>query len=200
MNIDTIIFDFGGVLIDWNPRYLYKSIFNDDEKMEWFLANICTNDWNLEQDRGRSFKEATEALALKYPEWREVIFAYHHSWDQMLMGEIPGSVEILKLLKQQYPVYGLTNWSEETFPIALQRFDFLQLFDGIVVSGTEKFIKPDKQIFQCLLDRYHLKAESSVFIDDNLLNINAAKNMGFYTIHFTTPEDLRTQLEKLEVF
>ena len=198
--IDTIVFDFGGVLIDWNPAYVYKDLFNnDDERMNWFLSNICTSDWNLEQDRGRTLAEGTALLQEKFPEHHEHIEAFYGQWPKMLGGEISETVEILKKLKQKYNLYGLTNWSAETFPVALERFQFLQLFDGIVVSGDEKMIKPDKQLFQLLLDRYHLTAANCIFIDDNQKNAEAAAELGFHAIHFTSADNLKEKLVSMNV-
>jgi 2-haloacid dehalogenase len=199
MKIDTIIFDFGGVLVDWDPKYVYQKLFDEPEKMYWFLENICTNEWNLEQDRGRSLAEGTAILAAQFPEHDELIRAFYGRWKEMLGGEIRGTVEILLELKRKYPVYGLTNWSAETFPVALERFDFFQVFDGIVVSGTERLVKPDKAIFQLILDRYQLKAESALFIDDNIKNIRAAEEMGFQAIQFEDPEKLRARLTQINI-
>ena len=199
MTINTIIFDFGGVLIDWNPRYLYRDLFDDPDKMEWFLENICTGEWNLEQDRGRPLSVGTALLKERFPEHEEFINSFYGKWEDMLKGEIRETVEILYDLKKKYKVYGLTNWSAETFPIALKRFSFLKELDGIVVSGEEEMIKPDKKIFKLLLDRYYLKAENSLFIDDNLDNIKAAAEMGFQTIHFESAEKLKVQLAKMEI-
>jgi 2-haloacid dehalogenase len=198
-NIDTIVFDFGGVLVDWNPRHLYKTLLDDEEEMEWFLKNICTDEWNLEQDRGRSLKEATELLTEKFPEHKDLIEAYYGNWEQMLKGEITETVEILHKLKKKFKLYGLTNWSAETFPVALERFNFFQLFDGIVVSGHEKLIKPGKEIFELLLNRYNLKANNSLFIDDNKKNVQAAANIGFHTIHFTSAENLKEKLISMKL-
>jgi 2-haloacid dehalogenase len=198
-NIDTIVFDFGGVLIDWNPRHVYKTIFNDEEKMEWFLKNICTNEWNIEQDRGRSLKEGTEILKEKFAEHIELIDAYYGRWEEMLKGEIAETVEILYELKKKFKIYGLTNWSAETFPVALERFEFLKVFDGIVVSGHEKLIKPDKEIFYLLLKRYNLQAGNCLFIDDNIKNVEAATAIGFHTIHFISAEDLKHKLTLMNI-
>lgn len=197
--IEAIVFDFGGVLIDWSPKYVYKEIFNDEEQMDWFLSNVCTNEWNLEQDRGRPFAEGIAALQASFPDYANQIDAFYSKWEQMLKGEIAETVVMLKELKKKYKVYGLTNWSAETFPIALERFDFFSLFDGIVVSGEEKMIKPDKQFFQLLLNRYHLKAENCVFIDDNEYNIVAAGEMGFHAIHFTSADRLKNDLISLHL-
>ncbi|MDR2282148.1 MAG: HAD family phosphatase [Sphingobacterium sp.] len=198
--INTIVFDFGGVLIDWNPRYLYKEIFKDKEEMEWFLSNVCTTEWNLEQDRGRLFSEGISLLKKSFPEHTKNIDFFHTNWEDMLKGEITGTVQILRELKEKYKVYGLTNWSAETFPIAFSRFAFLRLFDGIIVSGEEKIIKPDKEIFQLLLERYDLRAESCVFIDDSKKNIDASIHLGFYGIHFLDSDQLKLELRKIGVF
>lgn len=197
--IDTIIFDFGGVLVDWNPRYVYRDYFRDDEKMEWFLENICTDSWNMEQDRGRSLKEATELLVEQFPEWETEIRMYYGEWETMLKDAIPETVEILLELKKKYKMYGLTNWSAETFPIAWDRFEFFQVFEGILVSGEEKLIKPDKKIFERMMEKFHLKPENCLFIDDNLKNVEASRAFGIETIHFKNPDDLRKELEELEI-
>ncbi len=193
----TIIFDFGGVLIDWNPRYLYRQMFNQEAEMEWFLNNICTSEWNLKIDCGKPFADSVHELSTEHPGWAKEIAAFQHGWEQMLGGAIAPSVEILEELQAAgYKIYGLTNWSAETFPIAFERFRFLQTLDGIVVSGTEKLVKPDPAIFKVLLDRFNLEAESCLFIDDNLHNIAAAGKLGFETIHFTDPSGLRQDLQQ----
>lgn len=189
--IKNIVFDFGGVLLDWNPGHFYKNIFTDNEEMEWFLSNICTDEWNAEQDRGRSFEEGVSILKSEYSEHAKNIELFSSQWEKMLKGEIDGSIQILKELKEKYKIYGLTNWSAETFPIVYQKYDFFKLFDGIVVSGTEKMIKPDQQFFQLLLDRYDLKAEECLFIDDNEKNIQAALDLGFKCVHFNNAIQLR---------
>jgi 2-haloacid dehalogenase len=194
MAIKNIVFDFGGVLVDWNPRHLYKSHFKDPAEMEYFLQNICTEEWNIEQDRGRSLAEATLLLQNKFPEYTDLISLFYGQWEVMLKDEIPGTVAILHQLKKKYTLYGLTNWSAETIDIAYRRFAFFQEFEGIVVSGTEKLIKPDKRIFQLLLERYALQADESVFIDDNLTNILAARELGFTALHFLNPEQLEVDL------
>jgi 2-haloacid dehalogenase len=198
--IKNIIFDFGGVLMDWDPRYFFKTYFNDDEKMEWFLKNIAIDEWNIEQDRGRTLKEGTEILIEKHPDWEKEIRAYYDNWPVMLKSDIPKNVEILRKLEGTFQLYGLTNWSAETFPIALDNYDFFQLFeDKIVVSGTEKLIKPGREIFELLLKRYDLKAEESVFIDDNIKNIETAKTLGFEVIHIKQETDLGDELTKLNI-
>lgn len=196
--IKNIVFDFGGVLMDWDPRYFFKTYFNDDEKMEWFLKNIAVDEWNIEQDRGRTLKEGTEILVKEHPEWEKEIRAYYDNWTTMLRSDIPKNVEILRKLEGKYHLYGLTNWSEETFPYALENYNFFKVFEGkIVVSGTEKLIKPDKKIFEVLLKRYDLKSEESIFIDDNVKNIASAKSLGFEIIHIKPETNLEQELVKL---
>lgn len=201
MEIKNIIFDFGGVLMDWDPRYFFKAYFNDDEKMEYFLENIAQTAWNEEQDRGRPLSEGTEIQVKKFPDWEKEIRAYYDNWTTMLKSDIPDNVEVLrKLGKTDYHLFGLTNWSEETFPYALENYDFFQLFDGkIVVSGTEKLIKPDPKIWYVLLERYHLQAQESVFIDDNPKNIEIARSLGFETVHITPETNLEKELIDLGI-
>lgn len=200
--IDTVIFDLGGVLVDWNPEYLYSKIFkNDPYKMNWFLENVCTKEWNMEQDAGRSFAEACELLIKKHPEYKVEIEAFHKRWEEMLQGEISGTVLILNKLKRlnKVSLYALTNWSEETFPIAQRQYEFLKLFEGIVVSGTEKTRKPFDKIYQITLERYDLSAENCLFIDDSFENIEAARKLGINTLHFTEPQKLKDELESLNL-
>ena len=198
-NIKNIIFDFGGVVMDWNPRYFFKDYFNDDEKMEFFLKNIATDEWNAEQDRGRTLAEGTEIQVAKFPQWEKELRAYYDNWTTMLRSDIPKNVEVLRKLEHSnYELFGLTNWSAETFPYALENYDFFKIFDGnIVVSGTEKVIKPDPKIWEVLLERYHIKADESVFIDDNAKNIEVAKALGFITVHITPETDLEKELKDL---
>ncbi|MGG7438629.1 HAD family hydrolase [Chryseobacterium arthrosphaerae] len=201
MKIKNIIFDFGGVLMDWNPRYFFKDYFNDDDKMEYFLENIAQDEWNIEQDRGRSLSEGTEIQIKKFPEWEKEIRAYYDNWTVMLKSDIPQNVDVLRKLKNtDYQLFGLTNWSAETFPYALENYDFFQIFDGkIVVSGTEKLIKPDPAIWHILLERYNIQAGESVFIDDNPKNIEMAQSLGFATIHVTPDTNLEQELTVLGV-
>ncbi len=200
--IDTIIFDLGGVLVDWDPKYVYREVFNgDEEKVDWFLNTICTSDWNVEQDAGRTFKEATDFLVNKYPEYEDWIRIYYDRWEDMLLGQIDETVALLEKIKKQgsHQLYALTNWSAEAFPVALQRFDFLQHFEGIVVSGEEKTRKPFSKIYEIILDRYQLKAPSCVFIDDNLENVRGAETIGIKAIHFKNSQQLTAELNLLGV-
>ncbi len=195
--IETVIWDLGNVLIKWDPKNLYRKIFDDEEKMDWFLSEVCTMDWNEAQDGGRTWKEGIQLLVAAYPDYTKEINAYWDRWEEMLGGAIEGSAHILRSLKEKdsHRLYALTNWSAETFPIALETFDFLQLFEGILVSGAENLKKPDPKIYQLLLDRYQINPETAVFIDDSLRNIKAARAMGINAIHFESAEQLSTQLQ-----
>ena len=193
-NINTIIFDFGGVLVDWNPRHMYQHVFENSLEIEYFLTHICTDDWNLQQDKGRLLSEGTRILQAQFPEHAENIRLFYDRWEEMLKGDISENVVLLPELKKNHKLYGLTNWSAETFPIALKRFSFFQYFDGIVVSGDEKMIKPGEEIFHLILSRFHLQSENCLFIDDNLKNINTANKMGFTTIHVQEKTNLKKEL------
>ncbi len=199
--IKNLIFDLGGVLIDWNPKEVFKTIFESESEVQWFLENICTMDWNVQQDAGRSLEEATKTLQSKHPEWYSQIAAYYGRWDEMLIGPISQTVDILSQLKtnNQVNLFALTNWSVETFPVALDRYDFLKWFQGIVVSGEEKCIKPDAKIYKILLDRYHLNAEECLFIDDNKQNVRGALALGIQSIWFESSSKLKTDLKSLDV-
>ena len=197
--INTIIFDLGGVLIDWNPRYVYRNIFKTEEEIDWFFENICTSDWNEEQDAGKLLNQATEELVSKHPSWENQIRAYYERWEEMLGGVIQETVDILQELKQNKDLkfYALTNWSAETFPIALDRFEFLKWFDGILVSGVEKTRKPFPEFYRRLIDRYGINPSQSVFIDDNLRNVEGAETLGVKGIHFKNPQQLKHELNQL---
>ena len=196
--IRTVVFDIGGVLIDWNPRHLFRKVFDSGEEMEWFLANVCTYEWNVQQDGGKLFSVATAELQEKFPEYRDKIALYYGRWEEMLNGEISGTVEIFRRLKSAgMPLYALSNWSHEAFPVAYNRYDFMKLFDGLVVSGYEKLLKPDHAIYRVLMKRYNVNPAESVYIDDNKPNADAAAELGFNAIHFTSPEQLRIELKAL---
>ena len=194
--IDTIIFDLGGVLIDWNPRYLYQKIFKTDEEVTWFLTNVCTPEWNEQQDAGRSFAEATEEAVIKFPEHEHAILAWTNRWEETIKGPIKETVQVLSAIRagKQQRLYALTNWSAETFPLALRRFDFLQWFEGIVVSGVEKTRKPYSEIYRILLNRYSVDPAKALFIDDNQINVEAARLLGIDAIHFTGAQGLVDEL------
>ena len=197
-NINAIIFDLGGVLIDWNPEYVYLDVFDGDrEKMQWFLDHICTHDWNENQDAGYPLAKATEERIALFPEHEELIRMYYGRWVDMLGEAIFDTVDILDQLvsMKKYKIVALTNWSHETFPIALERFDFLQWFEGIVVSGEEGTRKPFREIYETTLNRFNIKPEHSLFIDDSLRNIEAANALGINGVHFKGPKQLIQQLQ-----
>lgn len=198
-NINTIIFDLGGVLIDWNPRYLYRKIFKTEDEVSWFLENICTSEWNDKQDAGRSFEEATEELLKLHPEWEVPIRAWYGRWQETISGSLQETVDILAHFKtnSSHRIYALTNWSDQTFPWALDNFEFLHWFEGIVVSGVEKSRKPFPEFYQILFDRYKINPVQSLFIDDNFKNIEGARAVGLNTIHFESPQQLRKDLIRL---
>jgi 2-haloacid dehalogenase len=197
----VVVFDLGGVLIDWNPRHLYRKLFAGDEAaMESFLATVCTPAWNECQDAGRSFTDAVAALLPRHADKLDLIEAFGRRFDEMIAGAIDGTVDVLADLRRAgVPRYALTNWSAETFPPQRGRFAFLSWFDGIVVSGEEGAIKPDPRIFRILLDRYRIVPREAVFIDDNPANAAAATALGLHGIHFRSPEDLRRELEGLDL-
>jgi 2-haloacid dehalogenase len=201
MAITTIIFDLGNVLVDWSPMHVFGNYFESEEKRNYFFENICTPDWNEQQDEGRSIVEATLELIEKYPDWEQPIRDFYGRWTEMLKGPIHGSVQIFRELKDsgRFKIYALTNWQAGLFDIALVRYNFLHWFDGRVVSGEEKMRKPFPQFYQKLLDRYHVKASEAVFIDDSLRNIKAAEEMGIKSIHFQTPDQLRKELGLLNI-
>jgi 2-haloacid dehalogenase len=195
--IKAIIFDLGGVLIDWNPRYVFDEYyFATEEKRAYFFNTICTSDWNEEQDAGRSIVEATLGLVSQFPEWEPAIRDYYGRWTDMLKAPIPETVEIFRQLKEsgKYKLYALTNWQQGLFDIALVRYDFLQWFDGRVVSGEEKTRKPFPEFYQKLLNRYSVHPSEAIFIDDNQRNVKAAEDLGIKSIHFETPALLKKEL------
>lgn len=200
-SINTIIFDLGGVLIDWNPRYVYRTIFKTEEEIDWFFENIATHDWNENQDAGYPIAQATEELITKHPEWEKEIRAYYGRWIEMLGGPIHETVEIFRQLRQnpELRFYALTNWSAETFPVALDKFDFLHWFHGRLVSGEEKTRKPFPEFYQKLLDKFSVHPSQAVFIDDNLRNIIAAQEMGIKGIHFKNAAELQKSLQGLGI-
>jgi 2-haloacid dehalogenase len=192
----AVVFDLGGVLIDWDPRYLYRKLLADEAAVEEFLATVCTPEWNAELDRGRPFAEGVAELVERYPVHAAAITAYHERWSEMLGGDIGGSVELLAELRATgVPLYALTNWSAETFGIARGRFEFLSWFDGVLVSGEERMIKPDPAIFRLLLDRFGLDPQATLYVDDSPANVAAAGDLGFDAVRFTGPEQLRRDLE-----
>lgn len=194
-NKKTIIFDLGGVLIDWDPRRLYRKILSSEAEIDHFLTHVCSPNWNAQQDAGRPFKEGVAQLSAQWPDKQHLIKAYHTRWIEMIGGPIQGTVEIMKALREAgYPLYALTNWSSETFALVRHEFEFLDWFLGIVVSAEERLIKPDPALYHVLLTRYALKPEQTVFIDDSSANIEAANKLGIDAIRFTSPEALHQAL------
>ena len=198
--IETVVFDLGGVLIDWDPRYLYRKIFTDEEEMEEFLATITTTEWHIEQDRGRTMEEATALLISHHSERKKEIEAYYGRWDEMFGGPIEGTVDILRELRERgFPLYALTNWSAETFPFARENYRFLGWFDEIVVSGEEGMVKPDEDLYAVLIRRTGLDPATTVFVDDSLPNVAAARDLGFTAVAFQNPGQLREDLSRLKL-
>lgn len=197
--IDTIIFDLGGVLVDWNPEYVYKNVFNTEKEMKWFLTNVCSPEWNIEQDGGRTIAEAESLLITQFPEYKKEIKLFYADWEFMFSGPIRENVKLFQQLKatKKYNIYALTNWSFEKWDKALELFPFFKNFDGVVVSGQEKCRKPFSKIYNLIIDRYNITPENALFIDDNFENIEGAKKIGFNGIHISKGEKLS---EKLNLF
>lgn len=199
--IDTIIFDLGGVLVDWNPRYLYDKVFDTPEEVEWFLNNVCTSDWNIEQDAGRTIEEANMLKITEFPDYEKYIRMFYERWDEMFSGRIQESVEIQQKLiaDKNYRVYALTNWSSEKWELGKQLFPFFNDFEGVVVSGQENTRKPFDDIYQLILKRYSIDPENAVFIDDNFENTVGSLKNRIKSIHFKSPQQLKSDLEKLSI-
>ena len=194
----SVVFDLGGVLVDWDPRYMYRQLFDDPDEMESFLAEVATAEWNAYQDAGRPWAEAVELLVAEHPQRRELIEAFHGRWPEMLAGEIPGTVDVLAELRAEgVRLVALSNWSAETFPVARERFDFLAWFEGIVISGDVGVNKPDRQIFEHLMEHFGIEPAEALFIDDSSANVEAAKALGLSAIQFTDAEPLRRELVRL---
>jgi 2-haloacid dehalogenase len=195
--ITAVVFDLGGVLIDWDPRHLYRTLFDDEAAMEEFLATITTPEWNLAQDAGRPWADAIDELAARHPDRRELIEAFWTRWPETLGGAIEPTVTVLDELRSTgVRLYALSNWSGETFPAAKPRYRFLEWFDGIVISGDERMIKPDPRIYERLLDRYGLVAGEVLFIDDSPANVEAAAALGIQAVRFADAETLRADLRR----
>lgn len=191
----TVVFDLGGVLIDWNPRHLYRGLFDDPERMEWFLSEVCNDAWNIEQDAGRTFAEAVREASAAHPDWQPMIEAYFERWPQMVKGAYEEPVATLEeLCAHGFEVHALTNWSCETFPVARERFPFLTRFGTIVVSGEERLVKPDPRIFHRLLKRIGRRPKECIYIDDSRVNVVAAEVLGFDAIHHRSGGPLRPEL------
>ena len=201
LKITTIIFDFGNVLIEWNPRYVYQNYFpNDPEGMENFLNEVDFMGWNSHQDKGRTFKEGVADLSTQFPHYSYLIQAYHDNWKDSIGVAYWDTVEIMKQLKQKgYPLYGLSNWSAETFPYARAKYDFFELLDDMVISGYVGHVKPEPEIYHVLLEKVGKPAQECLFIDDSLANIQQAQRIGFQTIHFQSAEQLADELRSMNL-
>jgi 2-haloacid dehalogenase len=192
------VFDLGGVLIDWNPRHLYRKLFEHEVDMEHFLANVCTTEWNLQQDAGRNFAEAGAALKREHPGYADMIDAWFERFDEMMAGPIAGTVDILSELRErEVPIYALSNWSAETFGFAQRRFEFLRWFRAIFLSAEVRLVKPDPGIFQCFCERFALSPKQILYIDDLPHNVEAARRIGMHAIRFSNPASLRDELVQL---
>ena len=201
-DINTIIFDLGGVLIDWNPKYVFDlNYFSSIEKRDYFFSNICTSDWNEKQDEGRQITVATEELVRQFPDWEQPIRDYYDRWTEMLGGPIHETIELFRQLKENPALkfYALTNWSAELFPIALKRYDFLHCFYVRVVSGEERTRKPFPEIYERLLERYNVNVVEALFIDDSLRNVKGAESISLQTIHYRNPGQLKNELMTLNL-
>lgn len=195
-DIKYIVFDFGGVLIDWDPLYLYKNRFKEKAELNFFLNEVCNHQWNEKQDAGRSFKDGIAELITEYPQYREEIELFHTNWIDMIGGEIKENTSLIDELRNEYLLFGLTNWSAETFPLVYNKYSFFKKLDHIIVSGEEKLIKPDPEIYKRLLYKCEIEAKHTLFVDDNELNTKAAQNLGFHTIHLKDGMDLREEMKK----
>ena len=201
--IEAVVFDIGGVLLDWNPRYLYRQLFDDEQEMERFLSEICTLEWHEAHDRGMPFEVSCAELASSHPEYAEMIHAWGRRSEEMVAGPINETVEILRRLKAAgVPCYALTNMETQTFPLRVKRFPFMSWFDGAVVSGFEEVVKPEREIFERLLKRFNLAPESTLFVDDSPRNVCAARELGIRAVLFESPaafEQLLAEAGLLEV-
>jgi 2-haloacid dehalogenase len=187
----TVVFDIGGVLLRWDPRNLYRKIFAEEAEMEWFLREVCTSEWNVEQDRGRKWDDAVALLVERHPEWESQIRAYHERWHETVAGVYEENVALLeRLTAAGVPVYAITNFSAEKFVEARERHRFLQLFRGVVVSGEDRMLKPEREIFDLFFSRYGLRPQDCVFIDDSRANVEMARSLGLHTVHFVEGMDV----------
>jgi 2-haloacid dehalogenase len=193
--ISAVVFDLGGVLIDWNPRHLYRQLFADPAEMEDFLARICTMDWHRQHDLGADVRESCERLAGQHPAYRDQIMAWAERDEEMAAGALEENVDVLAEVKAAgLRCYTLSNMEPHTFTVRYARFPFMKWFDGHVISGIEGVAKPDRRIFEILLDRYGLEPGTTVFIDDSAPNVEAARALGFHVVHYTSAQRLRHEL------
>jgi len=191
------LFDLGGVFFDWDPNYFFINIFKESEERKYFLKNICNDAWNIQQDAGRSVKEAELELIPKFPKYEKQIKMYYANHRRMIKGTFKNSISILSYLKNNnYECFVLSNWSAETFLGMTEDYSFLKKFDGLLISGEDKLIKPDPAIYQLAVKRFELDPHKTVFIDDKLENIESAKKLNFNTIHLIDPTTIETDIKK----
>jgi 2-haloacid dehalogenase len=196
----AVVFDLGGVLIDWNPRHLYRQLFADPGEMEDFLARICTDDWHRAHDLGEDITASCERLAALHPGYRDAIMAWASRGEEMAAGQFDRTVDVLSSVKAAgIPCYALSNMEPDTFAIRCARFEFMTWFDGHVISGLEGVAKPDRRIFEILLERYALIPEATVFVDDIQPNVDAARALGINAVRFTGAGALRDDLRAFGV-
>lgn len=197
MTVDTVVFDIGKVLLEWDPRHLYRDLIPDPAAMERFLAEVCTPDWNRAQDGGRPWAEGEALLIARFPEQAPLIRAFRAGWHRMIPGPVPGSLELLEALRARgTPLYAITNFAADTFAECLPRFPFLRQFRDVVVSGREGLLKPDAAIYRLLLQRNGLEASRCLFIDDSAGNARAAEDLGMRAHHFQDAEGLARTLRE----
>ena len=191
------LFDLGGVFFDWDPNHFFKNIFEKAEERKYFLTEICTDEWNIQQDAGRTIKEAESELIPKFPHYEKQIKMYYKNHRKMIIGTFEASIEVLKKLKKlNYECYVLSNWSAETFVGMIDDYPFLQFFDGLLISGEDNMMKPDAAIYELAINRFNLIPQETVFIDDKLENIEAAKIMNINTIHLVDPNKIELEIDK----
>ena len=191
------LFDLGGVFFDWSPKYFYQNIFSSNVDMDFFLSNICNQEWNNKQDQGRSIQKAVNELVNKHPDFSDQIAMYYKNHRKMIKGLFQPSIDILLHLKKyNFECYVLSNWSSETFKGMVEEYAFLKKFDGIIISGNEKLVKPDYKIFELAISRFNLIPKETVFIDDKKENIESAKKLNFHTIHLIEPKNIRKEVYK----
>ncbi len=197
----AIVFDFGGVLVDWDPHYVYRPYFNgDDAAIDRFMQEIGFHEWNLQQDGGRSFDDGVAMLSAQFPQYAHLIHAYHECYEDAIVGPVAGTVEIVRACKAAgYPLYGLSNWAQEKFDLIRPKYDFFECFDDILISSTVNLVKPDPRIFEIFLKRIGRQAEECVYIDDSAANATEADRLGFITIRFESPRQLAAELDRLNV-
>ena len=191
------LFDLGGVFFDWDPNHFFKDIFVKDDERKYFLNEVCNDQWNIQQDAGRTIEEAEIELIPKFPHYENEIKMYYKNHRKMIRGTFDSSIKVLNKLKEKnYECYVLSNWSAETFVGMRDDYPFLQLFNGLLISGEDKLMKPDVAIYELALNRFNLTPQDTVFIDDKFENIEVAKNLNLKTIHLVDPNKIELEIDK----